>query len=458
MRKSVLVLAVTTAVGLAGYGPVAMAAPKALAAAPDCPGGFAMETGIGCTKQLPNGNKLVHHTHGLQTETHGGDHEDGEAADKGQVLSSIAPERAVVCASSGPGSQAIYAYAAGSANRVDAVRAEIQAAVRAANGLLAQEGIETGVVADFRFACDSAGQPQVTAISVAGADYSSIVSSARNAGLTTSTEDYWIFADFASPGGYSGVGTVYADDTLSASNANYRNAGYGITYSGFWGGTTPMHEHGHNMGAVQNSAPDSSGAGHCDGYGSQDVMCYADGGTQWDETHACGTISGRHYDACHNDFFHTKPAPGSYLATKHNIGANRSWASFDNPFLAFGSDSVSPDPVGPTPTTVTFTGGIGSVGAGRTHKFSAASGTIASALTCSGGGQSGQFSSSPASIRQTVLSPTGIVLGSLTVTCDGVARRLTVTSSETGTHKLRVIKKAGGTDTTSYTATVDYLT
>ncbi|MDP9388613.1 MAG: hypothetical protein M3Q48_12060 [Actinomycetota bacterium] len=451
MRKRARTAALTLA--FAGYGLVATAAPNGAVAAPrECPAGFEMEAGIGCTKALPNGNKLVHHAEGVQTETHGGDHEHAAVANDGQVLPAVAAERPVVCASSGSRSRAVYAYAAGSANRVDAVRSEIQAAVRATNGLLAQEATETGVVADFRFACGSDGQPHVTAIATTGADYSSIVNSARDAGLTTSTEDYWIFADFASPGGYSGVGTFYADDTLSASNANYRNAGYGITYSGYWGGATPMHEHGHNMGAVQSSAPDSSGAGHCDGYGSQDVMCYNDGGSQWDETHECGAVSGRHYDACHNDFFHTKPPAGSYLATKHNIGANRAWASFDNPFLAFGSGAVAPDPVSPTPTTATFTGGLSSVGTSRTHTFSAAGGTMASALKCSGGGKRWQSSS----LRQEVLSPGGTVLGSLTVKCDGVSRQLTVTSSQAGSHALRITKTAGGSGTTSYTATVSY--
>ncbi len=451
--KSFRTLAIAAGMAVASYGSLGVAAPDAaVAAPPECPGGFKMEVGIGCTKQLPNGNKLVHHTHGLQTKTHGGDHEHAQVAGAGGPVAGIAPERPVACAASGARSVAIYAFAAGTENRLDSMRASIQAAVRAANGKIAQAGTETGVVADFRFACDSTGAPLVRAISTSGADYSSIVSSARSAGLTASNEDYWIFADFASPGGYSGVGTFYADDTLSASNANYANAGYGITYSGYWAGTTPMHENGHNMGAVQNSAPDSSGAGHCDGYGSQDVMCYSDGGAHWDSTHACGTVSGQHYDACHNDYFHTKPAAGSYLATKHNIGANISWASFSNPFLAFASPD--PDPVSPTPTptTVTFTGDIASVGGTAAHRVSSAGGTVTSDLKCSGGGKA----KSAASIRQDVLSPDGTVLGSLTVTCDGVTRRLTVNSSQAGVHAVRATKTAGGRGATSYTAVVTY--
>ena len=459
MRKSVGTVAVAIGVAFGAFGAPAIAAPgAAVRESLECPGGFEMEVGIGCTKELANGNKLVHHKHGVATETHGGDHEHKPVAGEAQALAAIAPERPVVCAASGSRSRAVYAYVAGSTNRVDTMRSSIQAAVRAANGKLAQAGTETGVVADFRFACDSTNQPAVLAISTSGADYSSIVSSARNAGLTNATEDYWIFADVASSGGYSGVGTFYSDDTLSASNANYKNAGYAITYSGYWGGTTPMHENGHNMGAVQHSAPDSSGAGHCDGSGSQDVMCYSDGGSQWDSTHACGTVSGQHYDACHNDYFHTRPAPGTYLANNHNIGANTSWASFSNPFLSFGLNTPDPDTTTPTPTptTTTFTGGIGAVGASRDHTFSAVGSTIVSDVKCSGGGRTGLLSSSPASVRQDVLSPAGTVLGRLGVTCDGLTRRLIVTSSGPGTHTLRVTKTAGSSGTTSYTATVTH--
>lgn len=464
MQKSVRAVAIAAALAITGYGAAGTATPAGAAGSSECPAGFEMELGIGCTKELPNGNKLVHHVHGVATESHGGDHEHEPVAGDAVVLAGIAPERPVVCASSGSRSRAVYAYAAGSVNRVDTMRSQIQASVRAANGKVAQEGTETGVVADFRFACDSANEPLVTAIPTSGADYSAIVSSARSAGLTAATEDYWIFADFTSPGGYSGVGTFYTDDTLSASNANYRNAGYAITYSGYWSGTTPMHENGHNMGAVQNSAPDASGAGHCDGSGGQDVMCYSDGGSQWDSTHACGTVSGQHYDACHNDYFHTSPAPGSYLATNHNIGANTSWASFSNPFLSFGSVSPDPDPTPPppppppTPTTTAFTGDMSVVGTARTHAFSAVGGTITSDLTCTGGGKTNRFKSWPASIRQDLLSPGGTVLGSSTVKCDGVTSRLAVTSTQAGVHSLQVTKTAGASATTSYTATVSYST
>ncbi|TMK49990.1 MAG: hypothetical protein E6G59_10475 [Actinobacteria bacterium] len=54
----------------------------------------------------------------------------------------------------------------------------------------------------------------------------------------------------------------------------------GPWYSIVWGvaASTLMHELGHNMGAVQNSAPHATGAGHC--Y-QNDVMCTYDGGSYY---------------------------------------------------------------------------------------------------------------------------------------------------------------------------------
>ena len=326
MRRSVRNLALITAVVLYGVG---MADPTA-AGPSDCPRGFDAEPGLGCAKELPNGNLLIRHRSGFETQTHGGDSASGP-------LGGIAPERSIVCTASGSRSVAVYAHAIGSPNRLDGVRSDIQAAVRSANGLLAAAGAETGIVADYRFACDPVGQPEVSVISTAARDYDAIVDAARAAGMVRSNEDYWIFADFPSPNPrFAGVGTFHDDDALSATNDNYRNAGYGITYGGHWATRTPMHENGHNMGAVQRSAPDASGAGHCDGDVTTEVMCYDDGGPRWDSDHECGVVPAQlHYDACQNDYFNTKPAPGTYLATRHNIGANASWASFDNPFLAF---------------------------------------------------------------------------------------------------------------------------
>ena len=82
-----------------------------------------------------------------------------------------------------------------------------------------------------------------------------------------------------------------------------------------------LHEVGHTMGAVQVSAPHSTGDGHCDT--AVDVMCSsAAGGT------VCPQLpEGRFtFDCEGGDYYEVGPAPGSYLATHWNT-AESGWLS-----------------------------------------------------------------------------------------------------------------------------------
>jgi len=80
-----------------------------------------------------------------------------------------------------------------------------------------------------------------------------------------------------------------------------------------------LHEVTHNLGGVQKSAPNTTGAWHCtDDY---DLMCYDDGGPIHERATAChgaGTLSAA-YDCNQDDYFNPSPAPGSYLATHWNV-------------------------------------------------------------------------------------------------------------------------------------------
>src|SRR5207248_4842237 len=97
------------------------------------------------------------------------------------------------------------------------------------------------------------------------------------------------------------------------------------------------HELGHNLGAVNDSAPNSSKAGHClDEY---DVMCYNDSGGL--KTHVVCTdrAHDQRLDCNHDDYYNTNPSPGSYLTNHWNVA--------DNQFLIHG-DTTSPPPPAPS--------------------------------------------------------------------------------------------------------------
>lgn len=80
--------------------------------------------------------------------------------------------------------------------------------------------------------------------------------------------------------------------------------------------STPAHELAHMLGAVNGSAPHSTGKGHCtDG---ADLMCYEDDG-ETAQLVACPEHERSLFDCNNDDYLHMNPPPGSYLATHWNI-------------------------------------------------------------------------------------------------------------------------------------------
>jgi hypothetical protein len=183
--------------------------------------------------------------------------------------------------------------------------------------------------------CDSGGMPAVHDIalstSIGGSDYSTIVSDMQNQGHSSSLAHYWVWTDGNPTSGYAGQSSVIGDDSPGTSNAINASNAYSINYG--YGGASGgagifAHENGHAMGAVQLSAPDTSGAWHCtDG---SDVMCYNDGGPNaWAYTNSiCGSApNGTSLLDCRRDnYFDPCPPAGNYLATHWNIAsANNKW-------------------------------------------------------------------------------------------------------------------------------------
>ena len=92
----------------------------------------------------------------------------------------------------------------------------------------------------------------------------------------------------------------------------------------------------HNLGGVQLSAPNTSGAFHCiDEY---DVMCYQDS-PQTTTREDCPNQARdtTRFDCNHNDYYHTNPAPGSYLATFWNPAGNQFLIGAAAPVTAEGT-------------------------------------------------------------------------------------------------------------------------
>src|SRR5207302_2182248 len=146
---------------------------------------------------------------------------------------------------------------------------------------------------------------------------------------------YWIWTDGNPLAnlGYAGQSTVIEDDAPGIGNVINSAAAYSINYGyrdGAGGARIFTHENGHAMGAVQLSAPDSTGAWHCtDG---QDVMCYPDGGPRGSSYSSAvcpnATNGTSLFDCNFNDYWNPAPAPDSYLATHWNLASpDNQWIS-----------------------------------------------------------------------------------------------------------------------------------
>ena len=253
--------------------------------------------------------------------------------------------------------QLMYAYEKGRTNRL----AEVELALRneAANvdDVFAVSSAATGGGKRVRWVADALCKVSVIGVELPagslGTDPGTTFQAVRNKGYDRTDRKYLIFADAAQ---MCGVGEIY-DDTRRTGNSNDGNVRHSmmarvdvncwVSPRGYH--STAAHELVHNLGGIQNNAPNSSEGGHCND--ESDVMCYEDGGT-WDTMRqVCTTLEEPLLDCRKDDYFHTAPLPGSYLALN--------WNTADSSFLdtvAALSPSTAPGPYEATAIMLTVTG------------------------------------------------------------------------------------------------------
>lgn len=174
-----------------------------------------------------------------------------------------------------------------------------------------------------------------------------IIQSAKNSGYTSTDRIYLIFADpgpqiTKDSGGYCGTGAGSygnpGDDVQGSTNPNNSGPRYSIVscwdpifgYPSSSAGANALHEVLHGMGAVQRSAPHSSGdatgvksnVGHC--WDARDVMCYRDDGSYYANGGTlqtlCSNVQTWWVDCHHDDYYDPQPPhTGTYIDTHWNI-------------------------------------------------------------------------------------------------------------------------------------------
>jgi hypothetical protein len=237
--------------------------------------------------------------------------------------------------------QAVYAVAADRTDRYDEVAPLITEWAAHVNTMVAESAALTGGERHVRFVTDSGGTLAVEKVILptTGDDsFNATISAMKAAGYDDPSRKYLIWTDASS---YCGIATIYGDDRAGQDNANNgRYPMYSRVDSGCWGfsNSVELHEIVHNMGGVQQSAPHVTPGWHCTD--DADRMCYKDSSTVT-MTSTCPSWMEAYLDCGHDDYFHTSPPAGSYLAQHWNV-ANSS-------FLHAGSVG-DPQPPPPPPT------------------------------------------------------------------------------------------------------------
>ena len=225
---------------------------------------------------------------------------------------------------SGARVQLIYANIAGKPDRYASFAASFQTWAGAMDAVFNASAAETGGGRRVRFVHDASCAPvvsRVTLSTAAGSSFETTVDELWSKGFNRDDRKYlaWVDANV-----YCGIGEVYNDDRAGPTNYNDVYGTFSRVDNGCWGlvgQSVEAHELMHNLGGVQESAPNATIYNHCTD--ERDRMCYSDGSGQ-PLTQVCATSHENVFDCNHDDYFHTSPPAGSYLAGHWNA-ANSRW-------------------------------------------------------------------------------------------------------------------------------------
>lgn len=245
---------------------------------------------------------------------------------------------------SGKRVEVIYARASDQADRYSTYLSSIQQWAGGVDNNIQTSATQTGGTRHLRFVQDTNCNPLVrnVVLSTTGDDnFSNTTSELKAQGYNRSDRKYLVFVDANI---YCGIAGLYIDDQPGSTNANNSGPLYARIDNGCWAIGAAAHELTHTLGAVQPSAPHKTPYTHC--WDEYDVMCYKDGADSPSIQYLCSNQANDELLDCnHDDYFHTNPPTGNYLATHWNLANSQ--------FL------VSANSTTPTPTLPSGSGGNG---------------------------------------------------------------------------------------------------
>ena len=273
----------------------------------------------------------------------------------------VAADATVPCVGNGSAGmriQAIYAYVQGGTPRYAEVAPLIRGWAGEIDDIIRTSAGQTGGQRHPRWVHDADCVVNVASAALSSnavVDLGRMMQELDQLGFDRPDRRYLVWFDGANE--VCGVAVNISDDSPGQDNQN-NGVPTGIVHFGrvdeaCWGAAAPetlveAHELMHTLGAVQFSSPNSSSVevfpgawdiyGHCvDEY---ETMCYADGSPKALVVR-CPASNERYLDCRHDDYFHTAPPAGSYLATHWNSAMSSFLVRVD-PVAGFLDVSTSP--------------------------------------------------------------------------------------------------------------------
>ena len=234
---------------------------------------------------------------------------------------------AVVCTGDGVTGkrvEVLYVRPADKTDRFDSVKDALGQYVVRADRQLNASAAETGGSRHWRFVTDpdpAGGAPcvlRITKVDVGSADddsFDASVNAIKARGFNQAGRKYLMFVE---SNVYCGIGSLYRDSQPGQANLNNgQYPQYARSDAGCWN-YAEAHELMHNLGGVQNDAPNATPDFHCTD--ENDEMCYDDDGNGPVVMRSvCTGRDGTLFDCNHDDYFLAgTPASTNYLATHWN--------------------------------------------------------------------------------------------------------------------------------------------
>jgi hypothetical protein len=233
--------------------------------------------------------------------------------------------------------QVLYAVEAGRPDRYEQLLTQLRSWVADVDDTFAASAAKSGGGRLVRWVhrdCVPVIAHEVLAVGALSNGFDATISALVERGYAEDARKYLVFADDSS---LCGIGQSYQDTARTANANDGAYPTYARVDSPCWampegGHSTAAHELMHMLGGVQDNAPHSTGAGHCND--QADVMCYDDGGPA-SSMHAVCADQDDLFDCGDDDYFSTHPGAGSYL--------DLNWNTADSSFLD-GAPALAPGP------------------------------------------------------------------------------------------------------------------